>query len=210
MDYATQLGLFFAIVFGVVLLPGMDMAFVLASALNGGRRQGLAAVGGIVAGSAVHVIVGTTGVAIVLALVPAAFNVLLMAGAAYVAWIGFSLMRSGFAFADATTAQSPSSAATFRRAALTNLLNPKAYVFMLAVFPQFLLPQRGAIAMQALVLGLIIAATQVGVYGAIALIAARARGWLQANPAANLTMTRAIGAMLIAAAVFTGIQGWRR
>ena len=69
----------------------------------------------------------------------------------------------------------------FRRGMLTNLLNPKAYVFMLAVFPQFVRPEWGPIWMQAVVLGAIIIATQLAVYSPIALAAARARHWLAAG-----------------------------
>ena len=56
----------------------------------------------------------------------------------------------------------------FRRGMLTNLLNPKAYVFMLAVFPQFVRPEWGPIWMQAVVLGAIIIVTQLAVYSPIA------------------------------------------
>ena len=69
MDYATQLWLFFALVFGIVVLPGMDMAFVLGSALAGGRRTGLAAVAGLVVAGACQVVVGTLGVSALLAVV---------------------------------------------------------------------------------------------------------------------------------------------
>ena len=71
VDYATQLWLFFALVFGIVVLPGMDMAFVLGSALAGGRRSGLYAVAGLVAAGACHVAVGALGITALLALVAA-------------------------------------------------------------------------------------------------------------------------------------------
>src|SRR6188768_1331416 len=89
----THLWLFFSLVFGIVILPGMDMAFVLGSALVGGRRAGLAAVAGLVAGGVCHVVMGASGLAVLLALVPSAFNAMLVAGALYVAWIGWGLWR---------------------------------------------------------------------------------------------------------------------
>lgn len=214
MDYATQLWLFFALVFGIVVLPGMDMAFVLGSALAGGRRTGLAAVAGLVVAGACHVVVGTLGVSALLAVVPGAMQAMLLLGSAYVAWIGWSLLRSREGFGAEVIGKDPEQRrrtrwATFRQAALTNLLNPKAYMFMLAVFPQFLRPEFGSIGRQAFVLGLIIALAQVGVYGLLALGAGGARGWLAARPGAGLAVNRGVGALLVAVAVATCIGGLR-
>jgi threonine/homoserine/homoserine lactone efflux protein len=209
MAQSAHLWLFFVLVFGVVLLPGLDMAFVLASSLVGGRKAGLSAVAGIMAGGACHVAVGATGIAVVLTVWPAAFNALLWGGALYVAWMGISLFRSGAAFTAAPLTERQSPAATFRRGALTNLLNPKAYLFMLAVFPQFLRPEYGPIWLQALVLGAIIALTQGAVYGAIALVAGQARGWLESSPAASTTAARLVGGLMVLAAVVTAFEGWR-
>ena len=157
MEQTTHLWLFFVMVFGVVLLPGLDMAFVLASALVGGRRSGLAATAGIIAGGVCHVTLGALGIMAVLKLFPAAFNLVLIAGALYIAWIGWSLLGSNAALgAIQTQAARPSQAATFRQGMLTNLLNPKAYLFMLAIFPQFLKPEYGELWVQAIVLWLII------------------------------------------------------
>ena len=57
-----QLWLFALLVFGIVALPGMDMAFVLSSTLADGRRGGFAALAGIVAGGIAHTAMGTLGI----------------------------------------------------------------------------------------------------------------------------------------------------
>ncbi|MCI0574073.1 MAG: LysE family translocator [Myxococcaceae bacterium] len=209
MEQSAHLWLFFVLVFGVVVLPGLDMAFVLASSLVGGRKAGFSAVGGIIAGGACHVAVGATGVAVLLKVLPSAFNAVLWVGAVYVAWIGISLFRSEGGFTAASLEGKQSSTATFRQGALTNLLNPKAYLFMLAVFPQFLRPEEGAIWLQALVLGAIIALTQGAVYGAIVLVADKARGWLESKPAASVAVARTVGVLMVLAAVLTAVEGWR-
>ncbi|WNG48633.1 LysE family translocator [Archangium minus] len=209
MQQTAHLWLFFVLVFGVVILPGLDMAFVLASSLTGGRKAGLSAVVGIIAGGVCHVVAGATGVAVLLKVVPSAFNVLLWIGALYVAWIGISLFRSGAAFSAAPLGEKHPPAVTFRRGVLTSLLNPKAYLFMLAVFPQFVRPEYGPLWIQALVLGAIIAFNQAAVYGALALVADRARGWLESNPAAHVAAARLVGGLLMFAAVLTVVEGWR-
>jgi threonine/homoserine/homoserine lactone efflux protein len=206
---APELLLFFSLVFGIVILPGLDMAFILGSALVGGRASGFAAIGGIVTGGFFHVAIGGLGIAIVLQIFPAAFAALLLVGAAYMAWIGVSIWRSGATLGAPEGAIPPSRAATFRRGALTNILNPKAYAFMLAIFPQFVRPDRGPIAIQALELGTIITATQLGVYGAMVCAADRARGWLTNHPRMERGVAKGVGALLVAGSIWSAVEGWR-
>ena len=222
MAPASSLWIFFGLVFGIVLLPGLDMACVLASSVAGGRRAGLASVGGIATAGVAHVVIGALGIAAILGVMPSLWNALLLLGAAYIAWIGIALARNGMtlsgAFGSGTAVMDgvPGAAAVgiplviaFRRGMLTNLLNPKAYVFMLAVFPQFVRPEWGPIWMQAVVLGAIIIVTQLAVYSPIALAAARARQWLAARPRVLAEVGRAIGLLLIAVALYSTFEGWR-
>lgn len=209
MQTLTQLWLFFLVVLAVVLLPGMDMAYVAGSSLVGGRRQGLLALTGIVAGGVCHVVAAALGIGLLLKLVPGLFNAVLLAGAAYLAWIAGSLLRSRSAAALQADAPRLAPRAAVLRGALTSLLNPKAYLFMLAVFPQFIDPQRGPVWLQALLLWLIIAATQALVYGPLALAAAGARQWLAQRPSAGLALNRAVGAVLLLTALWTAAAGWR-
>ena len=208
MTHYAHLWLFFVLVLGVVILPGLDMAYIMGSALAGGRRAGFAALGGVLVGGICHVVMTGLGVSVLLRMIPAAFNALLLAGALYIAWIGISLMRSDSAFGVAATTPRPLGA-TFRQGMLTCLLNPKAYLFMLAIFPQFLRPEYGALGVQAVVLWLIIAINQLCVYGGLALVADRARRWLAHKPAAGILVARSVGVLLIGAAMLTGVEGWR-
>lgn len=205
MTPSANLWLYFLVVSGVIILPGMDMAFVMGSSMTGGRRTGLAAVAGIVAGGVCHMAIAATGISAVLKLMPAAFVFMLAVGAAYIAWIGWCLLgasaASGPVLGASSGARTP--ARSFSGAMATSLLNPKAYVFMLAIFPQFVHAGQGSVWAQAGVLGLITAATQLAVYGGLALVAARARTALAAQPKAAAWVGKAIGAVLIAAAALT-------
>ncbi|MBW8756744.1 MAG: LysE family translocator [Burkholderiales bacterium] len=205
---ASSLWLYFVLVAGIIVLPGMDMAFVMASALAGGRRAGLAAVGGIVAGGWLHLVLGAIGIGLLLQAAPGLFEALLFAGALYVGWIGLSLLRGATALGEAATARRPA-LATFGRALATCLLNPKAYLFTLAVFPQFLRTDARSFAAQALSMGAITSFTQVAVYGAIALAAAGTRAWLVRNPQAQRRIGHGVGLLLIAAAAWTAAHGLR-
>lgn len=210
MTHFAHLWLFFVLVFGIIALPGLDMAFVLGSTLTGGRRRGFTALAGIIAGGICHVLMTALGISVLLKLIPGAFNAVLLAGAVYIAWIGLSLLRSDSTFGLCAEANPRSDRATFRQGMLTCLLNPKAYLFMLAVFPQFLRPDYGPIWMQAVVLWTVIAFNQFCVYGGLALMADRARLWLQGRPAAGVVAARCVGGLLVAAALFTGLEGWRQ
>lgn len=209
MTHYSQLWLFFLLVFGVVLLPGMDMAYILGSALSGGRRAGLMALAGVMTGAVVHVIAGVLGISVLLKLYPAAFKFMLLAGALYIAWIGWSILRSASAFKPGAGLALRPPWLTFRQGMLSCLMNPKAYLFMLAVFPQFLRPEYGVLWIQGVVMWLIIAVNQAGVYGGIALAADGVRRWLLQEPASAMMVSRTVGAMLMLAALFTALEGWR-
>ena len=211
LSHSSHFGLYFVLVAGIIVLPGMDMAFAMASTLVDGRKAGAAAVAGIVAGGMVHVALGALGVGLLLLSAPRLFNALPVAGALYVAWIGCSLLRGASALGDVREEASRPLCATFGRALLTCLLNPKAYVFMLAVFPQFLRAEYGSIVAQAIVLGAITATTQVLVYGGVVAAATGLRGWLRGHAQAQVALGQGVGGLLLIVAawtVWTGWQGW--
>lgn len=207
-DYG-HLWVFAVFVLGIMILPGLDMAYILGSALAGGRRSGCMALAGVAAGGTCHVIAGVLGISVLLKLYPAAFRVMLLAGAVYIAWIGFSILKSASAFHLHPEGSRRSPWATFRQGMVTCLLNPKAYLFMLAVFPQFLRPEYGPLWLQGIVMWLMILAGMVGVYGSLAYAAGSVRDWLEREPASAVTVSRVVGAMLMAVAVFTAVDGWR-
>jgi threonine/homoserine/homoserine lactone efflux protein len=209
MSTHPDLWLYLLLVAGVVILPGMDMAFVMASSLTSGTRGGFSAVGGLMLGGVVHVVVAATGIAAVLVLVPAAFNVMLLAGAVYVAWLGIGLMR-----ASGGLLPTPAQAATgmpviFWRALLTCLLNPKAYAFSLAVLPLFLTDSDRSLPVQAALIGGITAAVQLVVYGVVALASAKLARAMADGDGSGRWLARGVGALLIAVAVLTVVTVWR-
>jgi threonine/homoserine/homoserine lactone efflux protein len=209
MTEYTHLWLFFVFVLGIMILPGLDMAYILGSALAGGRKSGAMALAGVAAGGTCHTIAGVLGISVLLKLYPAAFRLLLLAGALYIAWIGLTILRSASVFHlhPATARRSPWG--TFRQGMVTCLLNPKAYLFMLAVFPQFLRPEYGALWIQGVAMWLIILLGMAGVYGPLAYAAGSFRTWLEGNPASAVNVSRGVGAMFMVVAVFTAVDGWR-
>jgi len=203
MSYGENLWLFFTLLFGIIILPGMDMMFVLANALARGRAAGLAATGGIMLGGLVHSLYGALGVGLLASLIPVLFTPLMLAGALYMTWIGVTLMRSAIVVDDVGRADTRSNREAFRRGVVTCLINPKAYMFMLAIYPQFLRPEFGPLAPQAAIMAAMTAATQLAVYGTIAIAAGRARRLLVGNRPATVWIGRGCGVLLVAIAALT-------
>jgi threonine/homoserine/homoserine lactone efflux protein len=209
LTHTSHLWLFTLMVLGIIAVPGMDMAYVVASALAGGRKLGLAAVAGIVGGGMVHVVMATLGLGLLLTLYPLAFTVLLLAGSLYIAWIGWSLWRGAAALGEVGTVPRLTVQQTVWRGVLSCLMNPKAYVFMVAVFPQFVRPDYGPLGLQAVLMGLIIASTQILIYGGFAWGAGGIQQCLRRNPATQVAIGRGVGVLLMLAALWTGWNGVR-
>ena len=154
-----SLGLFALTVLVLNATPGVDMLYAVSRTLTGGLRAGLAASLGISAGCVVHAVAAAAGLAALLALSAWAFTALKWAGAAYLAWLGWGLLRqawrpaAGPPAAGAATAPPATLGAVFRQGLLTNLLNPKVALFFLAFLPQFIRPEAGQQTLAFLVLG---------------------------------------------------------
>jgi threonine/homoserine/homoserine lactone efflux protein len=202
-----SLWLYFLLVFGVIALPGMDMAYVVSNALAGGIRCAVAAISGIVAGGMVHVLTATIGITALLASFPHILRGLVLLGAAYMVWIGCQFFRMSPATAGAEDRPPQKAASVFRFGVVTCLVNPKAYAFMLAVFPSFLHLEGKALALRAIALSGITAMTQVAVYGSAAIAALQLRRSLRPKPAAQMWMRRGVGVIMIASAAILAF-GW--
>lgn len=209
MSYSENLWLFFVLLFGIILVPGMDMLYVLTNALTGGRRAGLSATAGIMAGGAVHTLFGTVSVGVLMKLMPSLFTVMLFVGSAYMAWIGVTLVRSSITVSAVGATLNRSSWVAFRQGTVTCVLNPKAYLFVFSVFPQFMRLQYGSLRSQALVMGTMIVLTQLGVYGGLALVASKSRDLLVTRPGATRFVGHAAGYLFLAVAVLTAWHGWK-
>ena len=154
-------------------------------------------------GGAMHALIGALGVGILLRLAPSLFTIMLLAGGAYMGWIGVTLLRSSIVVGAVAGASSSSRWRAFRQGAVTCLLNPKAYLFTLAVFPQFIRPQYGPLWSQASVMGLMIVLIQFVVYGGLAVLAGESRDFIVSNPRATIWIGRAVGLAFIGVAALT-------
>jgi threonine/homoserine/homoserine lactone efflux protein len=139
---------------------------------------------------------------------PQLFLPMLLVGAAYMIWVGFGLIRSSIIVEAVESGTARSFFTTFSRGFLTCMLNPKAWLFVLAVFPQFMKPNYGSFFHQAIVMGLMTIMLQFLIYGVVALGAGKARSFLTGNASATVVVGRMAGALIVLAALFTAWQGW--
>ena len=146
-DYWT----FFVAGLLIVLLPGPNSMFVLSEAARHGAGRGYAAAFGVFVGDAVLMGLTFLGAASLLQGNPVVFSVVKYLGAAYLAWIGLKLVRAGLTalrrpgstatdVADQGAAVPPRRGSSFTTALILSLLNPKAILFFVAFFVQFLRP----------------------------------------------------------------------
>lgn len=140
--------------FLLYLTPGADMMFTIASGVAGGPRAGLAAAFGISLGVLTHVIVAAAGLAVLVAASPAMLDAIRYAGAAYLLWLAYS---SWTASGDLERRNGRAGYwRAFRRGYLTNILNPKVGLFVLAFLPQFADPAIGPVWQQIIIFGVIL------------------------------------------------------
>lgn len=206
MTYAQNLWIFFVLLFGIIIVPGMDMFFVIANALTGGRARGLMATAGVMLGGVFHTVFGALCVGLLTMLPHSVFTTILLTGAAYMAWVGWTLIRSSITVDKIGSTSTHSKRQAFAQGFVTCILNPKAYMFVLAVYPQFVQPRFGAVWSQALVMGFLTLLVQGSVYGGLALAAAKSRDFLTGHQAVTIWIGRGAGALFLLVAALTVLR----
>jgi leucine efflux protein len=148
----------------IVLLPGPNSLLVLSTAARRGVRPGYLAACGVFLGDAVIMTLSAAGVASLLEGQPILFDIVKYAGAGYLCYIGYGMIRGAWRRkAVATPALDSQRAAEadrlerdpFRRALTVSLLNPKSILFFISFFIQFVNPDYPYPAMSFLLLGFI-------------------------------------------------------
>ena len=165
------------------LAPGPDVLFIVANGLKS-ARAGVVAALGITAGCCVHIVAAAAGVSAVIAASTTAFTVLKWIGAAYLVYVGASMLLTrarqapaqNLAAADARTLPleplAPKALLTiFKQGFWTNVLNPKVALFFLAFLPQFIAPDASHKTLSFLLLGLLFSLNSVPVNVGYALAA---------------------------------------
>jgi threonine/homoserine/homoserine lactone efflux protein len=199
-----QLALYIGVVALLMITPGPDMMFVLATGMRGGPRTGFLAACGVASSETVHITLAAAGLAALLAAAPAAFTALRLLGAAYLLYLGIQAISSArlqqgvLAPAGSPAGVSPRRA--YARGALTNFVNPKMVTFSVALLPQFIDRGIGHIPAQFAVLGAIFIGFEFLVDGGVGLAAGRVGAWLRPRRRARQALDLTSGGVMIALA----------
>lgn len=133
-------------VFSLALIsPGPDLVVAIRNSVIGSRQAGLFTALGFATGVTIHMTYTLIGLAAIIAKSVVLFSILKYAGAAYLLYMGYKALRSnGFdksAVSNLSGHKQISNKKAFMEGFITNVLNPKATVFFLAVFSQFITPE---------------------------------------------------------------------
>ena len=178
MTDATYLGAFLLLTLGILIVPGPDVLYVMARSLGQGKRAGLLSVLGIGAGVVVHTVLAAFGLSKLFLHVPAAYSFVKYAGVAYLLYLAWRILRDRSDTVVPGVPRHDSARRLVGQAFLTNLLNPKAALFFVAVLPQFATQTSGdALFAELLALGLMVVALSMIVNAAYAVLASRVAGF---------------------------------
>ena len=163
----------------IAIVPGPTVTVIIANSLKHGTRAGLLNVAGTQLGLALMMAILIVGLSSVIAAMGWLFDWLRLAGAAYLVWIGWKLIRSPDNLAS-TEAAPPPRGGFLLQGFLVLMSNPKALLWFGAFIPQFVNPQGNYVA-QITLLGLTAMAVAVVSDGGYAVLTGRAGAHLSRN-----------------------------
>ena len=191
---AFAIGMFF-----LALSPGPGLATIISRALASGAAAGLAVTGGLVLGDFVFMVIAMVGMTAIAAALGPLFALLKYAGAAYLVWLGISVLRGS---AKPMTVKPRAGQGTLKDIGLGLLVtmgNPKSILFYSALLPTFLDMTRIHLG-DFVVLAAIVVVISYIVYGGYILLAERSRRMLSSTKASKL-FKRTTGALLIGSGI---------
>jgi threonine/homoserine/homoserine lactone efflux protein len=183
----------------IELTPGPNMGYLAVLAASAGPRAGLAATAGVAVGLLGIGIASSVGLAAILAASSIIYELLRWGGALYLLWLAWEGWR-GSPEGVEKPVDLNSHARFFLRGLVTNLLNPKAAVFYLSVFPAFIDRDRPLLAQTIILLGVYVTVATV-IHSSVVLGAAAVRPLLQ-NRGNVIVVRRVMSASLVVVAAW--------
>lgn len=198
---STSLLAFALTCFVIEITPGPNMAYLAALSLSQGVRAGLAAVAGIALGLSVYGVAASLGLSAIIDNSAFLYEALRWGGVVYLLWLAWEAWAAEREVAPETVDGGIDPWTAFRRGLITNLLNPKAAVFYVAVLPDFIQIGKGAVAAQTLVLSAIYVGIATAIHLVIVLLASRLQSVI-ATPEQRRTVRRILAVLLAGIAVW--------
>jgi threonine/homoserine/homoserine lactone efflux protein len=208
IDQLLTLGL---AAFILIAIPGPSVVFVIGRALAYGRGVALATVLGNALGLLVVVMLVALGLGAIVQESIVVFTILKLAGAAYLVWLGVQAIRhrTAFSVGDGGEGARPvlSWPTVVRQGFVVGVSNPKAFMIVGAVLPQFVVRESGHIPVQMLQLGLLAVVIGLASDSLWAVVASQLRAWFNASPARGSALGVIGGTSMIGLGVGLAVTG---
>ena len=185
----------------VVLIPGTGVVFTVSTGLVLGKRASVFAALGCTAGIVPHLLATVVGLAAILHMSAVAFQILKLAGVAYLLYLAYATWRDREAFAIDKPPATTSATSIVVRAFLLNILNPKLSIFFLAFLPQFVAPNASSPLLQLLTLSGVFMAMTFAVFVVYGLLANGFRKAVINSPRVQAWLRRSFAAAFAALGV---------
>ncbi len=199
----TSLWLFIVAVFLLSVTPGPDLAYVVGQSVANGRRAGVISAAGVALGSCTHALASVAGLTALIAASPTLFNVVKLAGALYLIYLGIRFILGTFGKEQADDPEQPrirpeaSLRSLLTRGFITTLTNPKVLLFFVSFFPQFVVPGGEHQVESFLLLGVAYTLVAFLTDATFALLAGSAMGVVSGNRRLQKLMDRIVGTAFI-------------
>jgi threonine/homoserine/homoserine lactone efflux protein len=204
MIEGNKLALFLSAALVLAVMPGPGILYVLGRTLNGGRREGVSSALGTFLGGLVHALAAAVGLSALLVASAAAFQIVRYAGAAYLIYLGITMIRNRH-LQIAESDAGPTGHQSFIQGITTEILNPKTALFFLSFIPQFVVPSKGHAALQFLVLGSISVALNTAVDLVVVFFAAALARRLRSSQSFNTKQRAASGLGMIGLGLYVAV-----
>ncbi|MEH6756719.1 MAG: LysE family translocator [Parasphingorhabdus sp.] len=178
---ASALPAFLLTAFLIELTPGPNMAFLIMVSAIEGRKSGIAMTAGIALGLTIIGFGAVLGLAALISASPFLFQFLRWAGALYLVWLAAEAWISANEVSPSKVTTNHSNGQLFRRGLITNLLNPKAGLFFVAVLPGFTTPDLPVLP-QAMTLTILYVAVATLIHLIIVMLAGQANSLVSSEP----------------------------
>ncbi|WP_019142203.1 LysE family translocator [Noviherbaspirillum massiliense] len=196
----SDFGLFCLAVLLLNATPGPDTAYIIGRSIAQGRNAGLVSALGISVGCCIHALASALGLSALLAASATAFMAIKLAGGTYLIYLGVRMLlaRPDQAAGQVPAAQTRSLQKIFWQAILTNVLNPKVILFVLAFLPQFVRADSSEKTAAFLMLGLVFAAITMCWNSSTAFLAGTLARKARQNRQVRTWLQRIVGTAFIA------------
>jgi len=137
----------------MVLTPGPNMIYLISRSICQGWIAGIISLLGVASGFICYMLAATFGLTVIFLTIPHVYDAVKMIGAIYLVWLAWKTITEKSSPFKTSKLDNHSLGKLFRMGFITNILNPKAALFYMSLFPQFIEPTQGSIILQSLLFG---------------------------------------------------------